>query len=197
MKTLVRNLLLVGTLATASGICAANIPGVNVTVKKGGKTVYQSTTGADGSFATGNLEPGNYNVEFRAPNLKGQQLSIAVTAGKQPPRQSNADGAHMSSGVAMSLDVQKPGKLTGRISSAGASVATEAVPAGMEKVKANVKVINGKRHVWVPAPIGSNMGGRWVEEGTEGAALNTSNKKGHDGEVLQKIVDQAGNVGRR
>ncbi len=71
------------------------------------------------------------------------------------------------------------------------------VPVGYEEVKANVKVINGKRHVWVPGAIGSNMGGKWVEEGTEGAALSTSNKKGHDGQVLQHIVDQAGNVGRR
>lgn len=55
----------------------------------------------------------------------------------------------------------------------------------MEKVRANVKVMNGKRFVWVPAPIGSHMGGKWVEEGSEEAVLSTSNKKGGDGEVLR------------
>ena len=54
-------------------------------------------------------------------------------------------------------------------------------------MKAIVKVINGKRYVWVPGPIGSNMGGRWVEEGSEAAALSVSNKKGNDGEVLRKL----------
>ena len=33
--------------------------------------------------------------------------------------------------------------------------------------------------------------------GSEGAALNTSNKKGGDGEVLRHIQDQADNVGSR
>lgn len=99
----------------------------------------------------------------------------------------------------MSVEVPKAARLSGKVSAAAgvAAADTAPAPAGYEKVKANVKVINGKRHVWVPAPIGSNMGGKWVEEGTEGAVLNTSNKKGGDAEVLTKIVDQAGNVGQR
>ncbi|CAN5731969.1 hypothetical protein BH20VER1_BH20VER1_12510 [soil metagenome] len=96
------------------------------------------------------------------------------------------------------MDVPKAAKLSGQVTSSRAVAAsTAAVPPGMERVRANVKVINGKRHVWVPAPIGSNMGGRWVEEGNEGAALSTSNKKGEDGQVLRHIQEQAGNVGSR
>ena len=139
-------------------------------------------------------------MEFRAANvpaLKGQQLSISVTAGKQPPRQANASGKHLGGGVAINVDVARPSKLSGTISSGGAAAAeTTKAPEGYEKVKANVKVINGKRYVWVPGAIGSNMGGKWVEEGTEGAALRT-NRRGGDDQVLRSIQDQSSNVGRR
>ena len=186
-------LLVVAAVTAAASVCSANVAGIDVTIKKDGKAVSRARTDAAGKFATGNLEPGTYNVEFRGSNaagLKGQQLSISVVAGKQPPRQAKASGNHLSGGVALDVQVAKPSKLTGSISEAGAAVAQiTKVPAGYEKVKANVKVINGKRHVWVPGPIGSNMGGRWVEEGSEEAALSTSNRRGGDGEVLRKLQD--------
>ena len=200
--TLMRNLLVVAALALVPAAGAASVAGLDVIVKKNGKAVYTAKTDARGSFAPGNLEPGAYNVEFRAPkslSLRGQTVSISVSAGKGAPTQSNSDGKHFQGGVAMTVDVAKPAKLTGQITSS-AGVATKSagpVPAGYEEVKANVKVINGKRHVWVPGAIGSNMGGRWVEEGSEAAALSTSNKKGGDGEVLRNIQDQSSNVGGR
>ena len=202
MKIPLRNLLVIAALTLAPVAHSASVPGLDVTVKKDGKALYQGKTDARGHFTTANLEPGAYNVEFRAPKsliLRGQQLSISVSTGKGAPRQSNADGKHMQGGVAMNVEVAKAGKLTGTVTSAAgvAAESTGPVPAGYERVKANVKVINGKRHVWVPAPLGSNMGGKWVEEGSEGAALSTSNKKGGDAEVLQRIQDQAGNVGQR
>jgi hypothetical protein len=198
MKTPLRYIVIAVAVAVSS-TAFASVGGLDVTVKKNGKAVYTGKTDTSGSFNTGSLEPGPYNIELRAPrsmNLKGQKLAISVRAGKDAPRQSSADGAHLLAGVAMSVEVAKTARLSGQVTQAGRMVEAK-TPEGMEKVKANVKVINGKRHVWVPAPIGSNMGGRWVEEGTEGAVLNTSNKKGGDAEVLQKIVDQAGNVGQR
>ena len=202
MKISLRHLLVAALLAVAPAAYSATVPGLDITVTQNGKPVYRGKTDAGGSFATANLEPGTYNVEFRAPkslSLRGQQLSIAVSTGKGAPRESKAEGKHMQGGVAMSVEVAKTAKLSGKVSAAAgvASSDNAPAPAGYEKVKANIKVINGKRHVWVPAPIGSNMGGKWVEEGTEGAVLSTSNKKGGDGEVLQRIVDQAGNVGQR
>lgn len=199
MKPSLRNILVVVALAAAGTAQAANIPAVDVTVKKNGKAVSQVKTDANGSFTIGNLEPGAYSVELRSPRsvtLKGQQLSISITAGKQAPRQSEAKGEHLQSGVALNVEVEKSGKLIGQVSSQGRA-AKKAVPAGMEEVKANIKVINGKRHVWVPGPIGSNMGGKWAEEGSDAAALSTSNKKGGDTEVLGEIQEQATNVGRR
>ena len=196
------HLLVAAVVAVAPAAYSATVPGLDVTVTQSGRPVYRGKTDAAGSFSTANLQPGTYNVEFRAPkslSLRGQQLSISVSTGKGAARTSNAEGKHMQGGVAMSVEVPKTAKLSGTVNAAAGVAAADSAPApkGYEKVKANVKVINGKRHVWVPAPIGSNMGGKWVEEGTEGAVLNTSNKKGGDAEVLQKIVDQAGNVGQR
>ena len=201
MKIPLRSLLVAAALALVPVAQSANVAGLDVFVKKDGKPIYKGTTDASGSFASGNLEPGSYSVEFRAPkslSLREQTVAISVSTGKGAPRQSTTDGKYMQAGVAMTVDLAKAGKLTGKVSSsAGVADRSGPAPEGYEKVKANVKVINGKRHVWVPAPIGSNMGGRWVEEGTEGAVLNTSNKKGGDAEVLRHIQDQAGNVGQR
>ena len=198
MKTLQRTTLLLLSAFVVSA-ASANVAGLDITVKKTGKAVFKGKTDTTGSFSTGALEPGSYNVELRSPasmDLKGQKLAITVAAGKGAPTQSTANGAHLRGGVAMTVDTNKTSPLRGQVKQAGRVVEQKA-PAGYEKVKANVKVINGKRHVWVPAPIGSNMGGRWVEEGTEGAVLNTSNKKGGDAEVLSKIQDQASNVGQQ
>lgn len=193
--------LAVAVLTAAAGLSVASVDGIDVTVKKEGKAVSRVRTDGAGKFTTASLEPGTYNVEFRASNpasVKGQQLSIAVAAGKQPPRKASASGNHLGGGVAIDVEVGKAAKLSGSVSAAGRVMAENTkVPAGYEKVKANVKVINGKRHVWVPAPIGSNMGGRWVEEGSEAAVLATSNRKGGDGEVLSRIQDQSSNVGTR
>ena len=200
MKHSLRTLLVVCAAAAVATSNAANLAGIDVIVKKDGKTVSRARTDNSGNFATANLEPGSYNVEFRAQNasaLRGQQLAITVAAGKQKPRQATASGKHLGGGVAIAMEVPKSAKLSGRIIRTRAEVAqaTIKVPEGMEAVKANVKVINGKQHVWVPAPIGSNMGGRWVEAGTEGAALSTSNRKGGDGQVLRSVQDQSSNVG--
>ncbi|MGH7939300.1 MAG: hypothetical protein ACRD5Z_22170, partial [Bryobacteraceae bacterium] len=33
-----------------------------------------------------------------------------------------------------------------------------------ELERAKVRVVNGKRYIWSPGEVGSNLGGRWVEE---------------------------------
>ncbi|MDQ3119516.1 MAG: DUF2012 domain-containing protein [Verrucomicrobiota bacterium] len=83
---------------------------------KNGKAVYQDKTDTRGSFTTGNLEAGAYNLELRSQksmNLRGQQLAISLSTGKEAPRQSSANGAHLHAGVAMSVEVPKPSRLTG------------------------------------------------------------------------------------
>jgi len=201
MKHLGGILFAAAMLSAVATMPAAALSGIDVTVKNEGKTVARAKTDAAGKFATADLGAGSYNVEFRAPkgsDLKGQNLSISLAAGKDE-RRAEAKGEHLPAGVALNMELPKTGKLSGQIRAGQGTVAraNETGPAGMEKVKANVKVINGKRHVWVPGPIGSNMGGRWAEEGSDAAALSTSNKKAGDGEVLRRIQDQSGNIGNR
>lgn len=200
MKTALRLLFACAFLAAAAA-AYSSAPGVQVTVKSktGGKAMYKGVTDQSGNFATNALQPGTYSVEFRGSQFGGKQLSISLSAAKGATRQAAADGNHLKGGVAIEVEVPAASKLTGTVSVGGkaASQANAPVPAGMEKVKANVKVINGKRYVWVPAPIGSNMGGKWALEGSDEAALSTSNRKGGDSEVVRRVQDQAGNVGQR
>jgi hypothetical protein len=203
MKTPLCSLVCAVALSVAAAAVAANVPGLDVTVKQDGKAVYKGKTDANGSVTTSQLAPGSYNVEFRAPKsmpMHSQQLSISVKA-KGVSRQTSAEGKYMQSGVAVTVDVPRAAALTAQVKSA-ASTSTSAVvsgaaPAGMERVKANVKMINGKRHVWVPGPVGSQIPGKWVEEGTEGAIIPNSNRKGADTQMMQRIQDQSSNVGQR
>ena len=163
--------------------------------------MFQGKTDAQGNFATPTLEAGAYNVEFRSPkiDLKGKQLAISISAGKTAPRQVAAEGEHMRYGVGVNVDVKLASRLSGHVTARQGTGPQTArvIPKDMEEVRANVKVMNGKRYVWVPGALGSNMGGKWAEEGTEEARLSTSNKKGEDGQVLKHIQDQSSNVGRR
>lgn len=164
------------------------------------KVVFQGATNPAGQFTTASLPPGAYNVEFRAPksiNLQGQTLSISVSAGKAAPREANAEGGHMQSGVGVSVELAKASPLAGKVTLKGGTQVSVQTPKAQESVNANIKVVNGKRYIWVPGSVGSNIGGKWVEEGTEGAVLKTSNKKGGDSDVLRHIQDQSGNIGNR
>ena len=189
-------------LGFASAVYAASgAAAVTVTVKHkdSGKTVYRAPTDAAGKFATANLQPGSYNVEFQSAKgsgFEGKQLSISLSGGKGAPRKAYpAVGKHLRSGVAVSINLPSISTLAGEVLVTGNEVPEGAAPAGMEKVRANVKVINGKRYVWVQAPIGSNMGGKWVEAGTEGAVLATDKKRREDAEAWEKLRNLSEDVG--
>ncbi len=72
----------------------------------------------------------------------------------QKPLISNAVAGERfaAGGVAGRMDVKNPIKMTGQVES------TRALS------RDNVKVINGKRYFFVRGEMGSNLGGRWVEE---------------------------------
>ena len=193
MKTpryiLVASLLLFGSTA-ADG--APSVRGIDVVVSKNGRVAYQGKTDGSGAFATGPLDSGAYVVEFRSSKVAGNKLSLTATGGKKKVIADSVPGEKFGTGgVAMKVDVAASSKLSGQVSVGPLPKQVAAAPAGenVEPVKANVKIINGKRHVWVPGPIGSGMGGRWVEEGSEAAALSTSNKKGGDAEMLRRLQD--------
>lgn len=201
MKTPLRSTLLI--VALCGGVAAHAAPttaGIDVTVSKasGGAVAFKGKTDAAGNFSTASLSGGSYVVQFNSPKpaaLKGKQLSIAASGGKRNVTANAVPGEKFDGGgVAMKVDVAKGTSLSGKIvtGSLAATQEVKAAPEGMEPVRANVKIINGKRYVWVPGPIGSQIRGRWVEEGSEASRISTSNKKGGDAEVLRKFQDASG-----
>jgi len=161
MKNLSRNILLSLLALAASGAYGASLPAMDVTVSNpSGKLVYKGKVAANGTFSTGKLEPGNYVVEFnsKTPGPKGAQYAVVVSAGKKKVSADAVPGEKFAAGgVAMKVDVGPGLNLTGQVA-AGAITAPG-------QSNARVKIVNGKRYVWVGPETGSNMGGRWVEEG--------------------------------
>ncbi len=200
MKPLVRSLLVAAFVAgSASG---AALPSFDVTVreKAGGKVVSTAKTDSRGKFSTTEVQPGRYTVEFRAKNsaaLAGSQLEISVSPGKGPATQASAPGARFGGGVALAVDVKRASALSGQVATGTAQATADTAETKGPVRAGSVKIINGKRYVWMPPEMGSNMGGKWVEEGTDEAALSISNKKGGDSQVLRSIQDQSSNVGQR
>ncbi len=180
----------------AAGTCAgATLPSFEVTVreKSGGKVVSTAKTNAGGTFSTAEVQPGSYTVEFRSKNsaaLAGSQLQISVSPGKGPATQATAPGARFGGGVAVALDVKKASALTGRVAAESAKNLTDTGETKGPVRAGSVKIINGKRYVWMPPEMGSNMGGKWVPEGTPGAPAANTTRGGADS--LRRMQDASG-----
>ena len=185
MKTLAAKFAVVLTLVTTLSAYGAS-GGISVTVKeKGSNSVaFQGATDGSGNFKTTSLKPGAYVVELKAPakSIDSHQMTVALGGVKGAVKQSA-----IPSGLALDVQVATASAITGKVTTTQVAVQ----PAkGAQAVKANVKVMNGKRYVWVPGTLGSNMSGRWVEEGTEGAQLRQTGK-GH-AEALSRAQDLTG-----
>lgn len=163
MKTPLRLTVFSLILAAAAVVHAAAVPGLDVVVANpAGKVVFKGKTAANGSFATAKLEPGNYVVQFNSKDaaMKSSQFAIVVSAGKKKVTADSVSGEKLGKGgVAMRVDVGSGLNITGQVVTGGVATASNA----------KVKVVNGKRYVWEGPETGSNMGGRWVEEGTTSA----------------------------
>ncbi len=163
---------------------AAGMPALDVTVSDpAGKVAFKGRTGADGTFATKTLEQGEYVVQFNARNgaPKGN-LAVVVSAGKQKVMAEAVPGSKFAAGgVAMKVKVGKGLNITGQVSTG--KVATVAAASSNTKVK----IVNGKRFIWVAGGgTGSNIGGRWVEEGSAEA----QNLHRISGEGVQNMQDR-------
>src|ERR1700674_3915842 len=152
MKNMIRSTV-VSLLFFGACLAYGSVPALNVTVSDAsGKAAFKGTTNTKGTFATANLKPGNYVVQFNSNNsaVKGNHYAIVVSAGTKKVSASAVPGEKFAGGgVAMKVDVGAGLNITGQ-------VATEA----------NGAVKNGKKMVWIPPQLGSNMPGHWVEEGS-------------------------------
>jgi hypothetical protein len=119
-----------------------------------GKVGFKGAMNANGTFATANLQPGHYVVQFNTKSAaaKGNQYLLVVSAGKKKVIATGVSGeTFIGGGVAMRVNVGPGLKITGQV-------------ANEQNVALNYRVIDGQRYVWVSEGLGSNMGGRWVEE---------------------------------
>ncbi len=176
MKTTMRFLLVTLPLIVASVVYAAEAPALDVTVSDAnGKVAFKGRTASNGTFSTGKVGAGNYVVQFNSrAGAPSGQYALVVSAGKKKVSADAVDGGRFAKGgVAMKLDGV----------GAGTNISGQVVNAAALANNPNVKIIKGKRYVWVKSSTGSNLGGQWVEEGSPEAR----NVQRWDRDALTKI----------
>ena len=169
MKNTTRNILLSLPLFLISLGYGATVPTMDVTVSSAnGKVAYKGTTNANGIFATGNLEPGNYVVEFHSKSaaVNGIQVRNRCVGWQEYPFRPTPSPERKSlrMAVAMKVAVAAGTKITGQVASGLAATKAVTNASAGSQSNAKVKVINGKRYVWVIPQKSSLEGGHWVEE---------------------------------
>lgn len=162
--TLMTRRILVSLLVVIATSAYGGLPSLNVIVSDaGGKVAFKGATNGHATFATANLAPGDYVVQFhsRSEALKDNHYLLVVSAGTKKVIADAVPGEKFNGGgVAMRVTVEAGLRITGQVA-ADQVVAS----AGSRKVK----VINGQRHVWVKAQTGSNLGDHWEVEGLAAA----------------------------
>jgi len=124
------------------------MPSLNVTVSDAsGKAAFKGTTNAKGTFATAKLKPGNYTVQFSSGGTIQGNYAIVVSAGTKKVSAAGVAGEKFAKGgVAMKVDVGTDLNIAGQVA---------AEVAGASK--------NGKKMVWIPKRLGSNISAHWAE----------------------------------
>jgi hypothetical protein len=171
--------LLLGIAASASG----GVPPMEVTVfDASSRVAFKGPVSANATFATRNLPPGRYVVQFNTKSAaaKNNQYLLVVSAGKKKVIATGVAGETLiAGGAAMKLDVGPGSQITGQVAK------DEIVADGLSS---KYRVIDGKRFVWVTGELGSNRGGHWVEEG----APPSANVVAWRFEDIQKRMDRGG-----
>lgn len=150
MKNMTRSTVL-SLLCLAGSMAYGAVPPLTVSVSDAsGNAAYKGATNASGTFATTKLKPGNYVVQLNAKNeaVKGNHYAIVVSAGTKKVAASAVPGEKFTGGgVALKVEVAAGLNITGQVA---------------EESKTAIK--NGKKMVWIPQMVGSNMPGHWAEE---------------------------------
>jgi hypothetical protein len=148
--------VLLGLTLTAHG----SVPSMEVTVfDANGKVAFKAPMSANATFATRNLLPGDYVVQFntRSATVKDNQYLLVVAAGKKKVIADSVPGAKFTGGgAAMKIRVGPDTRITGQV--------VDEQPTAQGDGPRKYRVVNGQRFVWVTTELGSNQGGHWVEE---------------------------------
>jgi hypothetical protein len=139
-------------LFVGAGMASAAIPSLNVTVSdSSGKAAFKGAVNAKGSFATGALKPGEYVVQFqsRGGDTKGSHYAVVISAGTKKVTADSLDGSKFAAGgVAMKINVGSGLNITGQVSDSAKTMVDK----------------NGKKMVWIPKKLGSNLPAHWAAE---------------------------------
>ena len=153
MKHLIR-ILFLSVIFLPVALVFGAMPPLKVTVSdSAGKVAFKGMTNSSGAFATKNLAAGNYVVQFNASDssLKGKTINLIVSAGKKKvTAEAIAGDKLLAGGVAMKVDVGANLNITGQASGALSS--------------AKIDPKTGKKLVYIPPRLGSNLPGHWVPE---------------------------------
>ena len=152
---------------------------MNVTVSDAsGKAAYKGATNSGGTFATAKLTPGKYTVQLnsKSPAAKGTSYAVVISSGSKKVAANSVPGEKFNGGgVALKVDVGNGLNITGQ-------VAEEKGPTTKD----------GKKMVWIPPAVGSNMPGRWVPE--DSAEAKTSKARTHmSTKEVQRMQESASN----
>jgi hypothetical protein len=150
-NSIIRNIF-IGLLIAGASVAYGAIPPITVLVAdSSGKAAYKGTTDSKGTFATTKLQAGHYVVQFNSTsgNIKGQSYALFISAGKKKVQADSVAGEKFAAGgVAMKIDVAAGLNITGQV--------TTGLQTKVDK--------NGKKMVWIPQKLGSNLPGHWAAE---------------------------------
>lgn len=149
MKKLVHGVVI---LFFVAGIAHGSVPQMTVTVADStGKAAYKGATDPNGAFATGSLQPGNYVVQFNCKNARvmGKNFGLVISAGKKKVTADSVAGDKFAAGgVAMRIALGGSQSIAGQV--------MDALSTKVDK--------DGKRLVWIPQKLGSNLPAHWAAE---------------------------------
>ena len=179
MKNMIRSVAL-SLVCVAVSTVYGGIPAMNVTVSdSGGKAAYKGATNSSGTFATPKLNPGNYVVQFnsKSPAVKCNSYAVVVSAGKKKVAANSVAGEKFNGGgVALKVDVGNGLNITGQVAEETRGPVTK----------------DGKKMVWIPPALGSNLPGRLVPE--DSAEAKTSRSRTHmSTQEVQRMQESASN----
>ena len=138
---------------------------------------------ADGTFATGPIAPGNYVVQFKGKDAANDDAAYAIVvgAGRHKVVAYSVRGDKFASGgIAMRVKAPAGTRISGQVAEGAANAL-------------GARFANGRRYVLAYAPIGSNVGPRWVEEGTP----PSWNVVRYSNDTMRELQDRGAGMARR
>jgi hypothetical protein len=136
--------------------------------RAGGKVVAQAKSDLSGAFLMGTFPAGSYTLELRTkevPRLPAFTIKIAGT--KSGDSEKGVLTRYLAGGAAFDIEVLPGTPLRGLISPGSK---------------------NAKMMIWLPKPTGTNLPGRWVEQGSA-QAVAAHNSGYYSIEAVKKMQD--------